>query len=57
MLEALQKKQTEDSHREKVECDGKKAGLQQGAAEAVQLPQREADDLFLLGGNCAQDFD
>ena len=37
-------------------CFGKEDDLHEGAAEAVQLPQREADDLLLLSGNSTQDI-
>ena len=41
--------------KEKMESAWQEADIDQGAAQAVQLPQREADDLLLLDGNSAQD--
>ena len=41
--------------KEEVGGARKEDDLDQGAVEAVQLPQREADDIFLLCCNSAQD--
>ena len=42
---------------EKMGSAWQEADIDEGAAEAVQLPQREADDLLLLGGNSSQDIE